>query len=80
MEAKRHIARIGRMNEIVYQVISNGTPETAELFTLAQAIEAFKRYAPKIEDHQIPVWSCDDGETEGHETIVDNLPEWYTFE
>lgn len=78
MEAKRYIARIGRMNVgIVYQVMSDGSPETAELFTLAQAIEAFKRYAPKIEDHQIPVWSCDDGEAEGYETIVDNLPEWY---
>lgn len=78
MEAKRYIARIGRMNVgIVYQVISDGTPETSELYDLTQAIEAFKRYAPKIEDYQIPVWSYNDGEAEGYETIVDNLPEWY---
>lgn len=76
MEAKRYIARIGRMNGIVYQVISNGTPETSELYTLSQAIEAFKRYA-KIEDHQIPVWSYNDGDEEGCETTVENLPEWY---
>ena len=78
MKAKRYIARIGRMNiGIVYQVMSDGSPETAELFTLAQAIEAFKRYDPKVCDHQIPVWSYNDGDEEGHETIIDNLPEWY---